>query len=237
MFFGREELPHDDSALEPLLAREAGLRGADLAIVMEPTANALQAGCLGNVNATWTFHGRSGHSARPWLADNAINRAAEGITQLARVAPIEHDIGGLGFTEVVSVTQIQGGIARNVIPDRAEAFVNYRYPPGMSAAHAVAKLHALCDPYGELSIDGNAPSGPVPQGNPLIDGLRSAGSLDLGPKQAWTPVAEFGGAGVDAINFGPGDPPQAHTRSEHVSLDALAHCRRILDAFIRGTTL
>ncbi len=135
------------------------------------------------------------------------------------------------------MTQIQGGIARNVIPDRAEAFVNYRYPPGMSAARAVAKLHALCDPYGELSIDGNAPSGPVPQENPLIDGLRSAGALDLGPKQAWTPVAEFGGAGVDAINFGPGDPPQAHTRTEHVSLAALAHCRRVLDAFIRGTTL
>ena len=46
---------------------------------MEPTANAIQRGCLGNLNATWTFRGRSGHSARPWLADNAIHRAAAGI--------------------------------------------------------------------------------------------------------------------------------------------------------------
>ena len=51
--------------------------------MMEPTANELHAGCLGNINATWTFHGRSGHSARPWLADNAIERAAAGVLALA----------------------------------------------------------------------------------------------------------------------------------------------------------
>src|SRR3954469_20476582 len=62
VLFGREELPVAESALGPLLAREPGLREGALAVVMEPTAGALQAGCLGNVNATWTFHGRSGHS-------------------------------------------------------------------------------------------------------------------------------------------------------------------------------
>ena len=72
-----------ESALAPLLEREPGLRAADLVVVMEPTDNAIHAGCLGNVNATWTFHGRSGHSARPWLADNAIHRAAAGIAALA----------------------------------------------------------------------------------------------------------------------------------------------------------
>src|SRR5215218_3594068 len=44
VFFGREELPFGDSALTPLLAREPGLREADLAVVMEPTDNALHAG-------------------------------------------------------------------------------------------------------------------------------------------------------------------------------------------------
>ena len=87
VFFGREELAVTESALGRLLEREAGLRAADLVVVMEPTANAIHAGCLGNVNATWTFHGRSGHSARPWLADNAIHRAAAGIHALAQVPP------------------------------------------------------------------------------------------------------------------------------------------------------
>src|SRR4051794_27121519 len=55
VFFGREELPFGDSSLTPLLEREPGLRGADLVVVMEPTDNELHAGCVGNINATWTF--------------------------------------------------------------------------------------------------------------------------------------------------------------------------------------
>ena len=51
--------------------------------MMEPTDGELHAGCLGNINATWTFSGRSGHSARPWQADNAIHKAAIGIAALA----------------------------------------------------------------------------------------------------------------------------------------------------------
>ncbi len=171
VFFGREELPSAESALEPLLAREDGLRGADLAIVMEPTGTALQAGCLGNVNGTWTFTGRSGHSARPWLADNAIEHAARGISALAAIDPVEHDFDGLTYTEVVSVTTIAGGIADNVIPDEVRAHVNYRYPPGMTPAQAAARAHSMCDAFGALEITSNAPSGPVPVDNPLVERL------------------------------------------------------------------
>ena len=234
IFFGREELPGDESALEPLLARERGLRGADLAIVMEPTSTALQAGCLGNVNGTWTFTGRSGHSARPWLADNAIDRAAHAIAALSQVAPVEHRFEGLTYTEVVSVTKVSGGIAENVIPDRVQAHVNYRYPPGMSPGDAAARVQGLCDPHGELVITSNAPSGPIPAGNPLVARLQAAGDLRREPKQAWTPVAEFGAAGVDAVNFGPGDPPFAHTREERVAVADLVRAHEVIDAFARS---
>src|SRR5690348_2089034 len=47
LFFGREELPVTESALAPLLEREPDLLDADLVVMMEPTANAVQAGCLG----------------------------------------------------------------------------------------------------------------------------------------------------------------------------------------------
>lgn len=234
VLFGREELPVVDSALTPLLAREQRLRDAALAVVMEPTANAVQAGCLGNINATWTFHGRSGHSARPWLADNAIHRAAAGIAALAQVAPEEHEFDGLRFTEVVSVTRIEGGIAQNVVPDRAVAHVNQRYAPGRSAEEAEARLRAWCEPYGDVELVGNAPSAPVATANPLVRALRAAGDLPLEPKQAWTPVAEFALAGVDAVNFGPGDPAYAHRRDEQVSEAALVRSYDILARFACG---
>jgi succinyl-diaminopimelate desuccinylase len=231
VFFGREELAVTESALAGLLEREAGLRAADLVVVMEPTANALHAGCLGNVNATWTFHGRSGHSARPWLADNAIHRAAAGIHALAQVPPAPRDFDGLRFTEVVSVTRIAAGIAANVIPAEAVAHVNYRYAPDRTPAQAEAWLRELCEPYGSLTIDGNAPSAPVATANPLAQRLIGAGDLAVEAKQAWTPVAEFAAAGIDAVNFGPGDPAQAHAREEHVRVDALVRCYETVEAF------
>jgi succinyl-diaminopimelate desuccinylase len=233
-FFPREELPVSESALTPLLAREPSLREAEVAIVMEPTANAIHAGCLGNINATWTFHGVSGHSARPWLADNAIERAARAIAELAAAAPPQHaEFGGLEFTEAISVVGIKGGIARNVIPDRAIAQVNYRYSPGRTAADAEARLRELCSGDGrELAIESNAPSAPVATTHPFVQRLIESGSLDVAPKQAWTPVAEFALAGVPAVNFGPGDPAQAHRRDELVEVDALVRSFRTLEAVL-----
>jgi succinyl-diaminopimelate desuccinylase len=230
LFFGREELPAADSALSPLLARER--LDYELVVVMEPTDNDLHAGCLGNVNATWTFHGRSGHSARPWDADNAIHSAARGIAQLAAYEREEHVFDGLSFFEVASVTEIAGGIAANVIPDRVDAHVNYRYAPGRTPAEAQARLRELC-PGGELRIDSLAPSGPVATGNPRARALIAAGDLRVAAKQAWTPVAEFGAAGIDAVNFGPGAPAQAHQRAESIEIAALVRSYRVLEAFAR----
>jgi succinyl-diaminopimelate desuccinylase len=231
VFFGREELPFADSALSRLLEREPGLHTADAVIVGEPTDNAIHAGCLGNINATWTFPGTSGHSARPWFADNAIHRAAAGIDALAQVPYEAHDFDGLRFTQVVSVTRVEGGIADNVIPDRATAHVNLRYAPGTSAEEAEAMLRGWCEPWGAVEITGNAPSAPVATQNALVQRLIAAGDLAVEPKQAWTPVAEFAAVGVDAVNFGPGEPRFAHTREEQVTVGALVRNYETLERF------
>jgi succinyl-diaminopimelate desuccinylase len=235
VFFPREELPFGDTALTPLLRREPGLTSADLAIVMEPTANDVHLGCLGNINATWTFTGRSGHSARPWLADNAIHRAVQAVADMSRDLPVIQSFHGLEFREVTSAVMISGGIARNVVPDTCTVQLNHRYGPGTSAHDAETRLHGRCEPFGELTIDGNAPSGAVPERSELIERLlRAAGVVAPNPKQAWTPVAEFGLAGVDAVNFGPGDPVFAHRRDEQVAIDAMVKSYRALEAFLCG---
>jgi succinyl-diaminopimelate desuccinylase len=215
--------------LTPLLERVT--LEYELVVMMEPTGNELHAGCLGNVNATWTFHGRSGHSARPWDGDNAIHAAAPAIASVAAREPEEHAFDGLSFYEVVSVTRIAGGIADNVVPDRVECHVNYRCAPGRSSESAAARRRELCQ-EGELRIDSLAPSAPVVVGsNARARALVSAGSLRVAPKQAWTPVAEFARAGLDAVNFGPGAPEEAHRRDESVEIGALVRAYRVLEAF------
>jgi succinyl-diaminopimelate desuccinylase len=232
LLFGREELPSTQSALAPLLAREAGLRSADLAIMLEPTANVVQAGCLGNLDATWTFNGRAGHSARPWLADNAIDRALAGIAELHALEPDKRTIEGLDFTQVVTATTLHAGVARNVIPRTATANVNFRYSPELSAAEAERTLRAWCEPHGEVELLSNSPGALPPRANALSSRLIAATGAPAQPKQAWTPVAEFAAAGIEAVNLGPGDPAFAHRADERVSNAALSRAHEIFEAFL-----
>ena len=194
--------------------------------MMEPTANELHAGCLGNINATWTFHGRSGHSARPWLADNAIERAAAGRSpRWPRAPPEPHEFDGLEFREVASVTQIAGGIAAQRDPrPRARADVNFRYAPGPLAGGGRGAAAPSCARgHGELRDRlATRRRAPVADGNPLVAALIAAGELarraqagvDAGRRVRAPP-------GVDAVNFGPGEPAQAHRRDESVAVAAL----------------
>jgi succinyl-diaminopimelate desuccinylase len=232
LFFGREELPFGESALLPLFDRCPAATTPDLAIVMEPTDNSLQLGCLGNLNATVTVRGRAAHSARPWLGENAIHRAIGALAPLADLPARDVTVEGLTFREVMSVTTIEGGVASNVVPDRVVAGVNYRYAPVHEPHEAEARLAELLAAADvEVSIVGNAPAGPVSIDNSLVRRLVEVGTLDVGPKQAWTPVAEFALAGVDAVNFGPGDPQYAHRDDERIEVASLVRCHRILRTF------
>jgi len=229
LFFGREELPAGDSALPGFFERH-GL-DADLVVMLEPTDNTIQAGCLGNLNAQLVFHGTSAHSARPWLGDNAIMRAVEALAPLARLEPHDVEIEGLVFREVLSVTQIDGGIATNVIPALAKATLNFRYAPDRSPEEAEARLRELVDGSGELELLGNSPPARVAAASPLVRQLREAGGFELEPKQAWTPVAEFSAQGLDAVNLGPGATRYAHAQDERVEIAALARTYEALSRF------
>jgi succinyl-diaminopimelate desuccinylase len=232
---GREELPFAESALAPFLERRPEPRETSLAIVLEPTDNALELGCLGNLNATVSFEGEAAHTARPWLGRNAIHAAIGGLASLSDLPARDVPVDGLVYREVVSVTTIAGGTATNVVPDRATATVNFRYAPTHEAAEAERRLRELIgDPTATVEIVGNAPPGRVPSGNPLVDRLRAAGDLTARPKQAWTPVAEFGLIDVDAVNFGPGDPQYAHRDDERIEIDALVRSYDVLRAFLEN---
>jgi succinyl-diaminopimelate desuccinylase len=232
VIFGREELPIEESVLAGLFDRCPAILDARLAIVLEPTGNRLQAGCLGTLKAELVFHGQAAHSARPWLGVNAIHRAVLGLRPVAEAGANEVVVGGLTFREVLSVTEIAGGVANNVIPDRVTCGLNFRFAGNRSPASAEARLRELVGPDGELTVLSNAPAAPVNLDNPLLDRLRLSGELAVEPKQAWTPVAEFAQRGMDAVNLGPGDPALAHCSDERVAVQALAATLSILCRFL-----
>lgn len=233
--FGKEELPAEFSPLPDLFDRSRLVHEAELAILLEPTDNTIQAGCLGNLNARIVFHGVSGHSARPWTAENAIEKALEGLAPYAAIEPRPVEIGGLTFTEVASITRIEGGIATNVIPDRVEANINFRYAPDRSPSSADAYLRSLLPEGATYEHAGDSPPARVVTDSALVHRLRAAGDLALEPKQAWTNVADFTSRGIDAVNFGPGATRYAHRRDEQVEIAALERAFTSLWRFVTGT--
>jgi len=234
LFFTREELPVAESPVPAIFAACPELREADLGIVMEPTDNTVQAGCLGNVMATLTFRGVAAHSARPWTGDNAIARAVAGLAPVVAVPPRPVELDGLVYTEVLSVTRIEGGVADNVIPDRVACRVNYRFAPDRTPDEAVGRLRALVGDAGEVEVTSTAPAGRVAARTPLVTALRAAGPFALEPKQAWTPVAQLTAEGVDAVNLGPGATAYAHRRDERVAVPELVRTFAALQRFVTG---
>jgi succinyl-diaminopimelate desuccinylase len=215
VFFTREEVPIDESPMPGVFASGV-LEGAELAVVLEPTDTILHAGCLGNLQARVEFHGESAHSARPWTGRNAIHALAEGLEPLARLEPLDIELDGLVFREVLSAVRVEGGIAANVVPARASAELNFRYAPGRSRGEAEARLRQLV-PGGELEILYNSPSARPALTNPLVQRLRQL-VPEAAPKQAWTPVAQFAEQGIDAINYGPGATAAAHRQDEQIPI-------------------
>ncbi|MGZ8715743.1 MAG: succinyl-diaminopimelate desuccinylase [Gaiellaceae bacterium] len=229
LFFSREEVPVSESPLPALFATPL-LDGTQLAVVLEPTDVILHAGCVGNIQARVHFHGESAHSARPWTGVNAIHELVRGLEELIRLEPLDVELDGLVYREVVSAVRVEGGIASNVIPAAASVELNFRYAPGHSRAQAEARLRELV-PHGEIEILSNSPSAPPSLGNPLVRKLREL-VPHVAPKQAWTPVAQFVEQGIDAINYGPGATAYAHRADEQVTVANLERCFATLRAFL-----
>jgi succinyl-diaminopimelate desuccinylase len=234
VLYAREEGPYLENELEEVLREPARLAGVDLALCLEPTDNVLQLGCVGSIHATFTFHGKAAHSARPWQGENAVHRAGALLAELAARPPREARAGGLVFREVLSATRIEGGRARNVVPDRCAVNLNFRFAPDRTLEAAADELRALGERHGAaVELTDLSPACPAFADHPLVRRLVERAGIASEAKQAWTDVARLAAHGIAAVNLGPGATAQAHQRGEWVEVPALERGYRIYEAFLR----
>ncbi|MDB4943493.1 MAG: N-succinyl-L,L-diaminopimelate desuccinylase [Labilithrix sp.] len=235
VFYAREEGPFLENELGPVLAQDADLLTADVAVCLEPSDNRLHLGCCGAIHATVTFQGKTAHSARPWEGENAITKAAGLLDRLAVLAPIEHHIDGLLFRTTTTVTLANGGRSRNVVPDVFALNLNHRFAPSTSLEQAQQDLLALVGDSARVEFTDLSPAALPSASHPLVQQLAAAGVRGIEPKQAWTDVARFAQLGIAAVNFGPGENAQAHQKNESTDLALVFQGYRILYTWL--TTL
>ena len=118
---------------------------ADVAILGEPTAGYIEAGCQGTLRVVVSAAGTRAHSARSWLGDNAIHKLGAVLDRLAAYQARRVDIDGCEYREGLSAVRIEGGVAGNVIPDAASVTVNFRFAPDRSVDAALAHVHEVLD--------------------------------------------------------------------------------------------
>jgi succinyl-diaminopimelate desuccinylase len=233
LFYDNEETDAARNGLGRVSRNAASWLTADLAILMEPTANRVEAGCQGTLRALVLVPGKRAHSARSWLGDNAIHRAAGVLSTLAAYVPRRVTIDGCEYREGLNAVRIEGGVSGNVVPDRCTVTVNYRFAPDRDEAEALAHVQEVLAPFECVLTDSAA--GALPRlGEPAAtDFVRAVGGEPVA-KLGWTDVARFSALGIPAVNFGPGDPNLAHTREEYVEVPRIAECERVLRSYLTG---
>jgi succinyl-diaminopimelate desuccinylase len=231
LFYDNEETDAAHNGLGRVLRNAPHWLKADLAVLMEPTSNRVEAGCQGTLRVLVVVTGRRAHSARSWLGDNAIHGAGEVLTRLSAYEPRRVEIDGCEYREGLNAVRIEGGVSGNVVPDRCTIAVNFRFAPDRTEDEALAHVQEVLAPF-ECVLTDSAPAAPPRLSEPAA--LDFLAAVDGAPqaKLGWTDVARFAGLGIPALNFGPGDPNLAHTREEYVDVPLIADCERVLRTYL-----
>lgn len=228
VFYACEEITSGENGLELLFAERPELLAGDAALLAEPTAAAVEAGCQGILQMEAVTEGRRAHTARGWLGVNAIHRMAPIVETVAAYEGRRVIIDGCHFREGLQAVRMTAGVADNVVPDRAVLRVNHRFAPDRSAEEAADHIREVLSAAEEVRVVECAPAAAPGLGHPLIQTLlKEAGGSYTG-KLGWTDVARFAARGIPAVNFGPGDPVVAHTQEERVSRSDLERVYAVL---------
>ena len=220
LFYEAEEIDEKYNGLALLAESDPGLLEADFAVLMEPTAAAVEGGCKGTKRVEVELKGIAAHSARPWNGHNAIHDAHEVLSALDAHTEQTVTVDGLDYHEALQAVGISGGIAGNVIPDRCTVLINYRFAPDKDAETALAYIQSVL-PGRRLRItdlaEGSRPGLDRPAARSFLDAL----DVPVGQKEGWTDVARFATLGIPAVNFGPGDPNLAHHDEERCPIEQI----------------
>jgi succinyl-diaminopimelate desuccinylase len=204
---------------------------ADLAILGEPTATAIEAGCQGSLRAEVRTTGRRAHSARSWLGTNAIHAAGAVLDRLTSYRPRTTRIDGCEYREGLQAVGIRGGVASNIVPDECTVTVNFRFAPDRDLPAAQQHVRKVLDGHDVTFTDGAAGALPGLHA-PAAQAFLAAARAQPTGKYGWTDVARFAALDIPAINYGPGDPNLAHTPEEHLDTTQVIHCAQVLRHFL-----
>ena len=220
-----EETGGTDNGLEAI---RPSLPDFEAALIGEPTHMQPCVAQKGLLILRLDAHGKTSHAARAEEGDNAISRLVRDLSLLAdfrfeRIHPF------LGET-TQNVTVIEGGTARNVIPDRCSAWIDIRTTPSYSHPEIAAMLKARLESEVVIHSQRFIPV-ETPTSHPIIasclaahEGAEPFGSPTMSD---WLQVHD-----VPTVKIGPGDSRKSHTAHESIDVFELHQASAIYESIV-----
>ncbi len=246
----------EDGGSGMLAAIRAGFV-ADAAVITEPTRLEIVTIAAGAITFRLAVPGRAAHASVRREGISALEklevlhaalRADEAARNAAETRP---EMRALDLPYPTIIGTVHGGDWASTVPDLLVAEGRYGVRAGQTAEEAADELRAvvatacaadpwLCAHPAALTIAGGRfSSAEVPADHPLPLGLAAAAERVLGRRPPFVGVP-YGSdmrllvrqGATPTVMFGPGDVRHAHAADEHVALDEVVACARVLAAWI-----
>jgi acetylornithine deacetylase len=246
----------EDGGQGTLAAIRAGVTG-DLAIIPEPSKLDIVVAHAGAITFRLTVPGRAAHASQRLEGVSALDnlmtilRALEADETARNAAETDPLMTALGLPYPTIVGVVRGGEWASTVLDRVVADGRYGVRLGQAPGDAAADLRRAIDaanaadpflrdhPATVEIVGGRFGSGHVPSAHPLPVGLAGVVEAVTGRRPAL--LGEPYGADMrlfinegatPCVIFGPGDVRVAHSADEHVPLDEVEACARVLAAWV-----
>ena len=208
-FTACEETGGENNGLEEVLPQIGRIDGA---LVGEPTHMNPCVAQKGLLILRLDSPGVSAHAARPAGGVNAISHAADDILALNRLEfdRVHPDLG----KTTLQVTTIDGGSARNVIPDLCTFYVDIRSTPSYRHEEIVEMVRATVRSSVHIHSDRFVPVGTDPTDDIVrvcLEAHPGAATFGSPTMSDWIYLK-----GVPTVKIGPGDSRLSHTSEERI---------------------
>ncbi len=175
----------------------------------------------------------SAHASAPWLSKNAIEESAIFTSEIKKELETGQEEKSKGMLLTATITEIAGGISHNVTPKECVATMDIRIPVDMNCKSVEQKIAILVKDISKrreveafYSILDETEPFEAPHNSPIVRAftlgvmevehtrpilIRKTGTGDMNViGNQWD---------IPVVTYGPGDPHEAHTVDEKVSID------------------
>lgn len=216
-----EEVGEEQNGLRQL---RPNLPAIHAAIVGEPTELQPAIAQKGLLILKAIARGRTAHAARAHLGSNAILKAARDIQRLT--SHRFHREVALLTKPTISVTCIEGGTARNVVPDQCSFYIDIRTTPAYTHQEIIAQIDELLE--SEVSVHSKRI---IPVSTPgsaaivqaCLSALPNAAPFASPTASDWLFLHD-----VPTVKIGPGMSERSHTPDERIEITEVI---RAVDAY------